>query len=294
MTSHQSFIAGGVPSHISKQARCDDELVAIWVARHESAHTRRNYQRQADKFRSFISKPIRTCRIGDVQASLSSLSCPAQATRANATSTIRSLLSFAHEVGFTSFNVGRVIKAPPIKERLAERIIGEADIMRMIGREANPRNHALLTLLYGAGLRISEACSLRWRDLVVRENSGQITIYGKGGKTRVILVSPNTWKTLLAICGEREPDEAVFASRNVGRALDPSQVHRIVKAAAANAGLPPEISAHWLRHAHASHSLDRGAPISLVQSTLGHASVATTSRYLHARPSDSSARYLSV
>ena len=70
------------------------------------------------------------------------------------------------------------------------------------------------------------------------------------------------------------------------------QVHRVVKAAAARAGLPPALSAHWLRHAHASHALDRGAPVSLVQATLGHASVATTGRYLHVRPNDSSARYL--
>ena len=69
--------------------------------------------------------------------------------------------------------------------------------------------------------------------------------------------------------------------------------YRVVKAAK-RAGLSAEVSAHWLRHAHASHSLDRGAPIHLVQQTLGHASVATTGRYLHARPTDSSARYLGV
>jgi integrase/recombinase XerD len=83
----------------------------------------------------------------------------------------------------------------------------------------------------------------------------------------------------------------VFRSAKGGH-LDPSQVHRVVKVAAARAGLPPGLSAHWLRHAHASHALDRGAPVSLVQVTLGHASVATTGRYLHARPNDSSARYL--
>ena len=74
----------------------------------------------------------------------------------------------------------------------------------------------------------------------------------------------------------------------------PERVRRIVKAAAERAGLSVEVSAHWLRHAHASHSLGRGAPIHLVQQTLGHASVATTGRYLHARPTDSSARYLGV
>ena len=65
-------------------------------------------------------------------------------------------------------------------------------------------------------------------------------------------------------------------------------------AVAVRANISAEASAHWLRHAHASHSLERGAPIHLVQATLGHASVATTGRYLHARPSDSSARYLGI
>jgi len=69
---------------------------------------------------------------------------------------------------------------------------------------------------------------------------------------------------------------------------------RIVRAAAHRAGIDANVSPHWLRHAHASHSLDRGAPIHLVQTTLGHASIATTGRYLHARPQDSSARYLEV
>ena len=67
-----------------------------------------------------------------------------------------------------------------------------------------------------------------------------------------------------------------------------------LRAAAARAGLPATVSLHWLRHAHVSHALDRGAPAHLVQATVGHASLTTTSRYAHARPNDSSARYLAV
>ena len=84
----------------------------------------------------------------------------------------------------------------------------------------------------------------------------------------------------------------MFRSRKGSAALDPSAVHRVVKAAAKRAGLPDAVSAHWLRHAHVSHALDRGAPAHLVQATVGHASLATTSRYAHARPNDSSSRYL--
>lgn len=108
-----------------------------------------------------------------------------------------------------------------------------------------------------------------------------------------MLLSPETWCALVALRGEASETAPVFRSRK-GGALDPSQVRRIVVAAARRAGLAQAVSPHWLRHAHASHALDRGAPIHLVQTTLGHASVATTGRYLHARPSDSSARYLGV
>ncbi len=64
--------------------------------------------------------------------------------------------------------------------------------------------------------------------------------------------------------------------------------------AAARAGIDGKVSPHWLRHAHASHALERGAPVALVLDTLGHSSVSTTNGYLHARPNDSSARYLAV
>ena len=94
---------------------------------------------------------------------------------------------------------------------------------------------------------------------------------------------------------EGAPLEApVFRSRKGRKALSLRQVERIVQAAARRAGVELPVSPHWLRHAHASHALDRGAPIHLVQATLGHASVATTGRYLHARPTESSAKYLAV
>ncbi len=277
------------------QADSDTQLIAMWVARSESKNTQRNYRRRAADFTKFVGRPLRYTRLSDVQGYLGSLSGNAPATRANATAAIKSLLSFAQELGYINFNVGKVVKAPSVKNTLAERILPEADVIRMLEMETNPRNRALLKVLYGGGLRVSEACGLRWRDLTPRDDAGQVTVHGKGGKTRAVLVSARTWRELTAIRpADALPDDVVFASRKGGTAITTMQAHRIVKAAAARAGLPPETSAHWLRHCHASHSLDRGAPIHLVQSTIGHASVATTGRYLHARPNDSSARYLHV
>src|SRR5438128_7504431 len=105
--------------------------------------------------------------------------------------------------------------------------------------------------------------------------------------------SAATWQELRGLGGDGDAASPLFRSRK-GGGLSHSQVLRIVRAAAQRAGIQAPVSPHWLRHAHASHALERGCPIHLVQATLGHASVATTGRYLHARPTDSSARYLSV
>jgi site-specific recombinase XerD len=281
-----------LPAPPPAQADDDAQMVRLWLARSSSRNTRRNYEREARRFLAHVRKPLGLVRMGELQDYLASLP-GSSATVALAASALKSLFTFAQEVGYLRFNIGAAVKVPPIKNTLAERIMSEADALMMIRQEPILRNRVLLTVLYGGGLRISEVCGLRWRDLTVRDEAGQATVFGKGGKTRAVLLSAATWKVLMALRGEAPADQPVFRSRK-GGALDPSAVHRVVKAAAARAGLPGEVSAHWLRHAHASHSLDRGAPIHLVQATLGHASVATTGRYLHARPSESSARFLGV
>lgn len=289
--------ARGESLPIPPQADGDDHLVDMWVQRSNSEQTRRKYRAEAARFRAFVGKPLPIVRLGDLQAYLASLEGKAPATRANATASMKSLFSFAQEIGYVRFNIGKGVKAPPVKNVLAERILSEPDAQRMVLLEPVIRNRALLTVLYGGGLRISEVCGLRWRDMAERDQAGQATVYGKGGKTRFVLLSTNTWKLLAALRAELpappKPDAPVFLSLR-GGALDASQVHRIVKAAAERAGLPADVSAHWLRHAHASHALDRGAPVHLVQQTLGHASLSTTSKYTHARPSESSARFLGI
>jgi integrase/recombinase XerD len=159
--------------------------------------------------------------------------------------------------------------------------------------EEGPRDRVLLHLLYAAGLRVSEAAKLRWRNLRPRGDAGQVTVYGKNGRTRSVALPAAIWAELSSLKGTAGPDEPVFPSRS-GRFLDRGRIRVIVRRAAERAGVTALVSPHWLRHAHASHALDHGAPIHLVQATLGHSSVATTSSYLHARPGDSSARFLDL
>ena len=122
----------------------------------------------------------------------------------------------------------------------------------------------------------------------------RITVLGKGSVTRSIRIPASVWRLVIGLKpADMDVGDAVFRSRKKkAGGLQPLAVLRIVRAAAQRAGIEAAVSPHWLRHAHASHALDRGAPIHLVQATLGHASINTTGRYLHARPNDSSSRFL--
>jgi site-specific recombinase XerD len=268
-------------------------IIRLWL--HDmSDNTRRSYLRDATSFLEHCAKPLHMVTLADLQGFADSLGAISTASKARILSAVKSLLAFAHRLGYTPFNVGAAMRLPKTKNRLAERILPESTVHRMIALETNKRNRAILRLLYAAGLRVSELCGLAWRDTQARSNAGQITVYGKGGKTRVVLLSADTWKEIDALRPkDADLNASIFVSRKHGP-LDPSQVFRIVRDAAKRAGVDAPASPHWLRHAHASHALDRGCPIHLVQATLGHSSVATTGRYLHARPNDSSARYLGI
>lgn len=287
----------GTPAALSVQpvnvsgAGADHELVGLWLDG-KSAHTQRAYAFEAARFLAFVGKPMRAVTLTDVSAYQKTLQGqPATTTRAMAT--VKSLLSFGHRVGYLAFNVGAVVRLKASRDALAERIVPEADLHRMLAFETDPRNRVLLRFLYVTGLRVSEVVALTWQNLVPHGDGGLVNVFGKGGRTRVVRVPTAIWTEVQGLRCERAADAPVFLSRQGGR-LDVSAVNRVVKRAAIRAGLPASVSPHWLRHAHASHALDRGAPISLVQSTLGHASVATTGRYLHARPGESSGQYLAV
>ena len=286
----QAVVPLPVPA-LPEQASSDAHLIELWL-HGRSAATVRTYDGDAREFLAFAGKPLRAVTVGDVQGFGVSLAHLATASQARKLSSVKSLLAYGHRLGYLPFNVGAPVRLPAIKAKLAERIVGEEDVLVMLRMEQDPRNKALLSLLYRAGLRISEAGAVCWRDLSPRQEGGQATVFGKGGKTRVVLLPAGMWKLLQEIRPADASAEAPLFLSAKGGPLSCVQIHRIVKAAAKRAGIAPELSAHWLRHAHASHALDRGAPIHLVQQTLGHASVATTGRYLHARPNDGSSRYL--
>jgi integrase/recombinase XerD len=295
----------------------DDQLIAMWL-HDKSDSTQEEYTRDVQQFREYVSVPLKRLTLPDLQAYADELKLLdiKPATIARRLKSIKSLLSFAQRTGYIRFNIGTMVKVPKLKKTLAERIMTEAQVFTMLAKEGNPRNHALLRLLYASGIRVSEVCDLCWEDVQPRGDSGQITVFGKGEKTRTILLTPDTYRELLTLYNDAAPGSPVFRSRGgasgkAGRKLDPSQVTRIVEAAAIRAGIAvytetviqegkqvqrkrSRVSPHWLRHAHASHALDNGASIAVVKETLGHESIETTAGYTHVRPGVSSAQFLKI
>ena len=266
------------------------QLVEMWLFG-RSPRTIDVYRRYTHRFLSYVNKPLHLVSLADMQGWQKTLEGMAPNSQRIAIAAVKSFLKFAQNTGVLEVNLGVLMRAPKGKDALTERILTEQEVAALIACETDLRNLLILRLLYIAGLRVSELCTLKWSDTVPRGETGQITVFGKGEKTRTILLPATLWKQLQQLRGDVSINDPVFRSKN-GRPLDRIRVFRIVKAAASRAGIQGNVSPHWLRHAHASHSLDRGSPLHLTQRTLGHSRIGTTERYLHVRPNDSSAMYL--
>ena len=268
-------IAAVTTSVIPRQADSDDMLIGLWLHGRSEA-TQEAYGFDAKRLFQFVSKTLGQMTLADLQAFSDSLQQGglAPASQHRILAAVKSLFAFGCRLGYLPFDTARPLRLPTLRNRLAERILDEGQVQRMIALEAHPRNRAVLLLLYGAGLRVSEACGLKWRDCQARENGGQVTVHGKGGKTRSILIPLSVWESILSLRGGAEENAPAFQSRKHGH-LRKAAMERLVRRAAQRAGILRLVSPHWLRHAHASHSLDRGAPIHVVQATLGHSSLSS-------------------
>jgi len=182
-------------------------------------------------------------------------------------------------------NPAKEIPVPRIGMRLPK-AISASDIERLLGNiapgELASRDLALLEFLYGVGARISEAVDLNLGDLDLP--SQLVRLRGKGGKERIIPIGSHAIDSINAylVRGRpalaTKPTSALFLNSRGGR-LSRQSAWAILKAAAARAGLAQEITPHTLRHSFATHLLENGADIRVVQELLGHSSIATTQIY---------------
>ena len=144
-------------------------------------------------------------------------------------------------------------------------------------RSPGRRDRALLELLYSSGLRVSEALALDVTDLSFA--GAYVRVIGKGDKERLVPVGDVALEALGRHLGERERGP-IFLSRR-GRRLDRMAAWRVIRQAAVAAGLAGRVTPHTLRHSFATHLLEGGADLRVVQELLGHASITTTQLYTH-------------
>ena len=148
------------------------------------------------------------------------------------------------------------------------------------------RNAAIVELLLGSGLRVSEACALRVADVFLRDGRADVLVRrGKGGKRRLVAISERLAEYLRAFLAgaaeqgeEVDPDRPLFVSER-GGALTRSAIDRIWKAALSNAGLPTRWGVHATRHSYAVEVYRKTRDLRLTQRLLGHSNVATTTVY---------------
>jgi integrase/recombinase XerC len=174
------------------------------------------------------------------------------------------------------------VKAPKAKRKLPQVLDpDEAKALVEVPTDVplGLRDRALLELFYSSGLRLSELCALRWRDLQLE--NGLVTVLGKGRKERSVPVGSHARAALAAWRAEQKPaiEAPVFPGRN--GALTPRAVQLRLRQLAQRQGLFKRVHPHLLRHSFASHVLESSGDLRGVQELLGHADIATTQIYTH-------------
>jgi len=211
----------------------------------------------------------------------------APSTVARKSSALRQFYGFLMDEGRRKDDPSSALPRPSARRPLpkilsheaVERLFSQAEAEAGSGRREAVRLLALLELLYGSGLRASELVSLPLA--AVPRDAPFLTVTGKGGQARMVPVS-NRARQVLRQWLEMRPDEGKFLFPSRGKHLTRIRLFQLLKELAGRAGIPPEkLSPHVLRHAFATHLLEGGADLRVLQTLLGHADIATTQIYTH-------------
>lgn len=274
------------------KATIDSEIIVSWLS-DKSKSSRITYGGAIVQFLGFTGKTLADVRLEDIQQWVRSFELRnySQYTIKVKVCTIKSLLTYCYEVGYLPINVGKRVKPPNPKQGLSQRILDNHEVEKLILATQPGRDRLLFSLIYACGLRVSEICALTCHDLTPRNDGGQALIYGKGQKSRIVLIPAQLWQKLMELPRSEKTDAVFYSYRH--NPLDRTWIHKLLKKAAVKAGINPLASSHWLRHSHATHALEGGCDLHLLQQSLGHADLGTTQKYLHARPDQGSSQHLS-
>ena len=256
-----------------------------------SQNTVASYCSDVVKFLSFFDTterkvPAERLTAEDIKEYLAS--CPGRSSRSQARllSALRSFFNWMVLEGTIKDNPCDRVDMPKLGRYLPD-VLSEEEVFRIIDSVdvttwQGCRDKAILEVLYGCGLRVSEAVGLKVTSLFLDE--GFVRVIGKGDKERLVPIGEAASDALTAYLEARPAEfsvtDHIFVNR-YGKPLSRVSAFKTVKAAAALAGVRKNISPHTFRHSFATHMIENGADIRLVQEMLGHESVSTTEIYTH-------------
>ena len=268
---------------------CNDFLAYLKGECHLAPNTISAYGRDMKRFTAWLEgRSLGKLKIQDLSAFISTLQerglAPASVAR-NVVA-IRTFFKFLQLEGIVRENPAELIATQKMWQRVPG-VLSKRQVEAFLSAPKKTdsfwqRDVAMLEVLYATGCRASEVCTLRVRDLSLKER--HLRCEGKGGKQRMVPIGTRAIKAIELYCEELRgklagraphPPENLFLSRG-GRPLDRIQLWRLVKMYALRAGIDSNISPHSLRHIFATHLLAGGADLRLVQEMLGHASIQTT------------------
>jgi integrase/recombinase XerC len=282
-------------------ARSAQDLKKLWLAslaheRRASAHTLRAYGDDVERFLTFLhthlggvanEKSLAKLSPADIRAFITVRRSEGLGAKGvqRALAAVRSFFRYLARENILENAAARSVRTPRIRRGLP-RPLSESDAARAIEQAGEhdvewlgARDVALLTLLYGAGLRISEALSLKRGDVPL---PASLTILGKGGKERVVPLlivirqAIDAYEKLIPFWGAK--GSALFLSRR-GNAMSPREAQLLMARLRGALGLSERATPHAMRHSFATHLLSNGGDLRSVQELLGHASLSTTQTY---------------
>lgn len=191
---------------------------------------------------------------------------------------LRVFFSFLKREKKIESNAALYLESPKVWKLIPE-VLTQDEVEKLIeSTEEGSRDRAIIELLYSSGLRVSELCALKIYDI----DDTFVKVMGKGKKERLVPINKKALDAIDAYLTQPRPDhqEALFLTKK-GKPIDRITVWKLIKALAKKASLARPISPHTLRHSFATHLLEGGADLRVIQEFLGHANIATTDRYTH-------------
>ncbi len=264
----------------------------LWVEFGLSDNTVAAYRADVEHFMRYLGEnatDLRATGAADLYAYLGRSAQASSRTTARRLSALRRLFRFLLRERLILADPSSLVEGPRIGRRLPHSL-SEADVESLlgapdIGTPLGLRDRTMLELLYATGLRVSELVQIRLADINLAQ--GVVRIVGKGNKERLVPVGEVALEWLTRYFTSGRPDilkgqltDAVFPTAR-GAAMTRQSFWQIIKKHGARAGIVGELSPHTLRHAFATHLLNHGADLRVVQMLLGHADISTTQIYTH-------------